>query len=170
MGERPGLIVGDNEHVVQGSMLAVGQVAPDFLLLRHNMVERSLADYGDDVKIISVIPSVDTNVCSLQTQRFNEDVAEMGEGVVFITVSVDLPFALARYMADEGIENMEALSDHRNMQFAYDYGVHDLDWRICQRAVFVLDRENVIRYLEYVPVISDEVDYEATLTVARDLL
>ena len=165
---RKGMMVGDNEHTIQNDMLQVGAPAPDFALIANDLGSRSLADYAGKVKVISVVPSVDTGVCSDQTRRFNQEAAGLSDTVV-LTVSVDLPFALGRFCGSEGIDNTETLSTHRDMQFADDYGVHDTDWRICQRAVFVLDRDNIVRHAEYVPVIGDEVDFDAALAAARQL-
>lgn len=165
---RKGMMVGDSEHRIQNDMLQVGAPAPDFTLIANDLSSKSLADYAGKVKVISVIPSIDTGVCSDQTRRFNQEAASLSDTVV-LTVSVDLPFALGRFCGNEGIDNTETLSAHRDMQFADDYGVHDTDWRICQRAVFVLDRDNVLQYAEYVPVIGDEVDFDAALAKARQL-
>lgn len=167
---RPGMMVGDNEHTVQNDMLEIGAAAPDFTLVATDMSLRTLADYDGKVKILSVIPSIDTGVCSAQTRRFNQEAAELGDAVAVVTVSADVPFALKRYCGNEGIENTETLSTYRDMQFADAYGVHDTDWRVCQRAVFVLDRNNVIQLAEYVPVIGHEVDFDAALAKARELL
>ncbi len=165
---RKGMMVGDNEHPIQNEMLAVGSAAPDFSLVANDLSIRSLADYAGKVKVISVIPSIDTGVCAMQTRRFNEEASGLNKTVV-LTVSADMPFALGRFCGAEGIENTETLTTQRDMQFADDYGVHDTEWRICQRAVFVLDRDNVLRHAEYVPVIGDEVDYDAALAAARSL-
>ncbi len=165
---RPGMMVGENEHTIQNEMLTVGAPAPDFSLIASDLSSKSLADYAGKVKVISVVPSVDTGVCSQQTRRFNQEAAGL-PGAVVLTVSADMPFALSRFCDSAGIDNSETLSTHRDMQFADDYGVHDTDWRICQRAVFVLDRDNTIRHAEYVPVIGDEVDFDAALAAARDL-
>ena len=159
---RKGMMVGDSEHSIQNDMLAVGAQAPDFTLIANDLSSKSLADYAGKVKVISVIPSIDTGVCAAQTRRFNEEAANLSDTVV-LTVSADMPFALGRFCGNEGIENTETLTAHRDMKFADDYGVHDTDWRICQRAVFVVDRENVVRHAEYVPIIGDEVDYDAAL-------
>ncbi len=165
---RKGLMVGDSEHHVQNEMLEVGAAAPDFSLIANDLSSKSLADYSGKVKVISVVPSIDTGVCADQTRRFNAEAAALGNTVV-LTVSADMPFALGRFCGSEGIENSETLSTQRDMQFADDYGVHDTDWRICQRAVFVLDRDNVVRHAEYVPVIGNEVDFDAALAKAQEL-
>ncbi len=166
---RKGMMVGDNEHPIQNDMLATGRAAPDFNLIANDLSSRSLADYAGKVKVISVIPSIDTGVCATQTRRFNEAAAGLQDTVV-LTVSADMPFALGRFCGAEGIDNTETLTTQRDMQFADAYGVHDTTWRICQRAVFVLDRDNVLRHAEYVGVIGDEVDYDAALAAARSLV
>lgn len=165
---RKGLMVGDTEHHVQNEMLEVGAAAPDFSLIANDLSSKSLADYAGKVKVISVVPSIDTGVCADQTRRFNAEAAALGNTVV-LTVSADMPFALGRFCGSEGIDNSETLSTQRDMRFADDYGVHDTDWRICQRAVFVLDRDNVVRHAEYVPVIGNEVDFDAALAKAKEL-
>jgi len=165
---RQGMMVGDNEHTVQNDMLEVGQKAPDFALVANDLSTKSLADYGDNVKVISVIPSIDTGVCSAQTRRFNEEAANLDNTVV-LTVSADMPFALKRFCGNEGIDNTETLTTYRDMKFADDYGVHDIDWRVCQRALFVLDKDNTLQYVEYVPVIGNEVNFIAGLAKAQEL-
>ena len=165
---RKGMMVGDSEHHIQYDMLAIGSPAPDFALVANDLSSRSLADYAGKVKVISVIPSIDTGVCADQTRRFNAEAASLNDTVV-LTVSADMPFALGRFCGAEGIENTETLSAQRDMSFADDYGVHDTNWRICQRAVFVLDRDNIVRHAEYVGVIGDEVDFEAALARAQEL-
>jgi thiol peroxidase len=165
--QRPGMKIGEAEHRVQGPMLEVGSPAPDFELTAPDRSKRTLANYEGKVKIISCVPSVDTRVCSAQTRRFNQEAANLSSDIVILTVSADLPPALRRYCASEGIENSETLSDHLTMKFSDDYGVHDVEWRWCQRAVFVVDQNNIVRYAEYVPVIGQEVSFDAALEVAR---
>jgi thioredoxin-dependent peroxiredoxin len=168
--QRPGMKVGDVEHRVQGEMLEVDSQAPDFELIAPDYSKRTMADYLGKVKIISCVPSVDTRVCSAQTRRFNEEAASLSDDIVILTVSADLPSALRRYCATEGIENSETLSDHKTMKFSDAYGVHDIDARACQRAVFVVDQQNIVRYTEYVPVIGQEVNFDAALEAARGLV
>ncbi|TVR23056.1 MAG: thiol peroxidase [Anaerolineaceae bacterium] len=164
------MMVGDNEHTVQHDMLEVGADAPDFVLIATDLTMRSLSNYESKVKVISVVPSVDTGVCSAQTVRFNKEAAALGDAIAVLTVSADTPFALKRYCGNEGIENSETLTTYRDMKFADDYGVHDVDWRVCQRAVFVLDKDNVVQHAEYVPVIGQEVDFDAALQKAQALV
>lgn len=170
MANRPGMMVGDKEHTVQNEMLSVGDSAPNFTLITNGLAPKTLADYEGKVKVISVIPSIDTGVCAAQTRRFNEEAAALGDKVAVLTVSADVPFALKRYCGNEGIENTETLSTYRDMKFADDYGVHDIDWRICQRAVFVVDSDNLVQYAEYVPVIGQEVNFIDALAKAQSLI
>jgi thioredoxin-dependent peroxiredoxin len=167
MSKRPGMMIGSVEHHVQNEMLEVGAQAPDFALITPRMAVKTLADYGDKVKVLSCVPSVDTSVCSAQTHRFNKEAAALGDHIVVLTISADMPFALGRYCGNEGIQNTETLSTYRDMKFADDYGIHDTEWRMCQRAVFVLDQTNTIRYAEYVPSMGDEVSFDEALAVAR---
>lgn len=170
MATRPGMIVGDKEHHVQNDMLQVGQQAPDFTLVANDNSLRSLKDYEGKIKVISVVPSLDTRVCAAQTRRFNEEASKLNEDVVVLTVSADLPFAQRRWCGAEGIERVITLSAHRDMKFADDYGVHDTDWRVCQRSVFVLDKGNVVQHTQYVGKIGDEPDYVAALAAAQKLV
>lgn len=166
---RQGMMVGPNEHTIQGDMLQAGTAAPDFTLMAPDRSTRTLSDYRGHVVVISTVPSVDTSVCSAQTKRFNTEAAAVGENIRIITVSADLPFALRRYCGAEGISNHETLSTYMDMSFADAYGVHDVDWRTCQRAVFVIDGEGMLRYAEYVPMIGQEVSFQAALDVAKSL-
>lgn len=170
MADRPGMMLGPKELPVRGAMLTVGQVAPDFRLTDTSWGTRTLADYAGKVKIISVVPSLDTRVCSAQTIRFNREAAGLGAEVMILTVSADLPYAQKRWCGAEGVDQVVPLSDHKEMAFAEAYGVHVYDLRVTQRAVFVLDQDNVVRLAQYVPVIGDEVDFEAALTTAQACL
>jgi thiol peroxidase len=148
-------------------VLEVHETAPDFELIANNFSVRTLKDYEGKIKILSVVPSLDTPVCSAQTRRFNQEAANLGEDVIVLTISADLPFAQKRWCGAEGIDRVETLSTYKDMKFSDDYGVHDLDWRVNQRAVFVLDKENHIVHAEYVPVLGQEVNFEAALNAVK---
>ncbi|HLA42328.1 MAG TPA: thiol peroxidase [Aggregatilineales bacterium] len=165
-----GMIANQQGHTIRGRMLQPGDDAPDFRMEALDNTFKTLADYGNKIKLVSVVPSVPTRVCSMQTHRFNAEASKMDEDVVILTVSADLPMALRRWCGAEGIDRLEMLSTHRDMQFLDDYGVHDLDWRINQRSIFVIDRDNKIIYAEYIPVIGEEVNYEAALDAVREAL
>ncbi len=170
MNNRPGMMLVGREFPVEGAMLQVGMTAPDFQLTANNWSTKSLSHYAGKVKILSIVPSLDTRVCSAQTHRFNQEAADLGDNIVILTVSADLPYAQARWCGAEGVERVETLSDHKTMSFASAYGVHVVDLRITQRAAFVLDQNNVVQYAEYVPVIGDEVHFDAVLEKARSLV
>jgi len=125
-----------------------------------------LKDTGNQVRIISVIPSLDTPVCDAQTKRFNEEAAKLS-GVDFITVSMDLPFAQKRWCGAFGVDKVKMLSDHKDASFGQNYGTLIKELRIESRAIFVLDGQNQIRHAEYVKEVADHPNYEAALAAAR---
>ncbi|MBK9751488.1 MAG: thiol peroxidase [Chloroflexi bacterium] len=167
---RAGMFIGETEHPVQNAMLQVGAAAPDFRLTANDWSTKSLADYAGKVKIISIVPSLDTRVCAAQTRRFNQEAGNLGENIVILTVSADLPYAQRRWCGAEGIDNVVTLSDHKDMNFSDGFGVHVSSLRICQRALFVVDQNDVVQYAEYVPVIGQEVSFDAALAKARELV
>ena len=148
-----------------GSLPAVGSVAPDFKLVNTDLSEVSLADFAGKKVIINIFPSVDTGVCALQLQTFNQRVADMDD-TALLFVSLDLPFAFGRFCGAEGIENAVTASDFRNRSFAQDYGVDMTDGPLAglyARAVLVLDADHKITYSELVPEIAQEPNYDAAL-------
>jgi thiol peroxidase len=170
MGNRPGMKVGGKEHTIRGDMLKVGDKAPDFELDATDFSSKTLKDYAGKVKILSVVPSLETSVCSAQAKRFEQEAEALGDDVVILTISADLPFTMKRWGEEMGVEEQELLSTHRDMQFSDTYGVHDVEWRINQRSVFVLDQNNVVQYAEYMSVMGDEVDFDAAVKKARELI
>jgi thiol peroxidase len=164
------MTIKQTEHVVEGPMLHVGDPAPDFKLTATDWTFKTLADYAGKVKILSLVPSLDTRVCSIQTRRFNQEAASLSGDIVILTISTDLPYAQRRWCGAEGIDKVVTLSDHQDMTFSTAYGVHVMDMRICQRAAFVLDKANVIQYAEYIPIIDHEITFEAVLERARELV
>jgi len=153
-----------------GEKLTVGDKAPAFELLANDLSPVRLSDTTGKVRLVAVVPSLDTGVCDAQTRRFNESLSELGEGVVGYTVSVDLPFAQARWCGAAGVERMQTLSDHREMAFGDAYGTHIKELRLEQRAVFVIDGDGVLRYAEYIPEITHHPNYEAALAAVKDLI
>lgn len=158
-----------NPLTVIGEPVAVGQKAPDFTLRANDQSIRTLADYAGKVKLISVVPSLDTGLCDAQTRRFNEAASSLGDDVVVLTVSAEHPFNQRRWCGAAGIDRVEVLSDHYDLNFGDAYGTHIKEWRLEQRSVFVLDENDVIRYVEYVPENSQHPDYEAALAAVRNL-
>jgi thiol peroxidase len=150
-----------------GPELKAGDAAPDFTAVDQNLDEVSLSDLKGKTVLISAVPSVDTSVCSLQTQRFNEEAASLPGDVVIVSISQDLPFALGRFCGAEGIERLMVLSDHVDAEFGLAYGVLIKGLRLLARSVFVVGADGTIRYLQIVPEVTDHPDYEAALEAVR---
>src|SRR5215469_3212823 len=165
--ERPGATtMRGNPLTLIGPELKPGDAAPDFTVTDNNLKPVSLKDTGSSVRIISVVPSLDTPVCDAQTKRFNEEAAKMS-GVEIYTVSMDLPFAQKRWCGAFGVDKVKMLSDHKEGSFGSNYGTLIKELRIESRAIFVLDPHNKIRHAEYVKEVADHPNYEAALSAAR---
>ncbi|MDQ0156493.1 thiol peroxidase [Robertmurraya andreesenii] len=149
-----------------GSEVKVGDKAPNFTVLANDLSPVTLDDSKGHVRLISVVPSIDTGVCDAQTRRFNEEAASLGN-VKVLTVSVDLPFAQKRWCAAAGIENVQTLSDHRDLSFGEAYGVAIQELRLLARAVFVVDSNDTVTYVEYVSEATDHPNYEAAIEAAK---
>lgn len=152
-----------------GPELKPGDRAPEFSLTRGREPVDS-AQFAGKPLVISVIPSIDTGVCSRQTHRFNQEAAALGDAVAILTVSADLPFAQGRWCGAEGVDKVIMASDHRDMSFGAAYGTYVKELRIESRAVFVVDKDGIIRYAEYVPAGGQEPNYDAALAVLKELV
>ncbi len=170
MTERPNAFDFFGPRTLAGPELTSGSQAPDFALLTNRFKTVSLADFAGKPLVISVVPSLDTGVCTKQSLRFNQEAATLAEKAGFVTVSADLPFAQARWCGSNDVSHMQTLSDHRDMSFGAAYGTYVPDFRIESRAVFVVDAEGVIRYAEYVPTAGQEPNYDAALESLRAAL
>lgn len=148
----------------------VGQAAPNFTAVANDLSPVHFADFKGKVVIISAVPSLDTPVCDAQTRRFNEAAAELGNNVVILTVSVDLPFAQARWCGAAGVEQVQTVSDYQQADFGTKYGLLIKGLRLLSRAVLVVDAEGVLRYVQIVPEVTSEPDYNAALNAAKELL
>ncbi|NTW04251.1 MAG: thiol peroxidase [Oscillochloris sp.] len=157
-------------RTLTGPELQPGDVAPDFSLINNKLEQVTKATYAGKPLLISVVPSLDTGVCSKQTVRFNEEAASLKNHVNFVTVSADLPFAQVRWCGSNNADHVQALSDHRDMTFGAAYGTLVGDFRIDSRAVFIVDAEGIVRYVEYVPVAGQEPDYDTALTALKQVL
>lgn len=155
-----------NPVTLLGNEVKVGEKAPDFKVLANDLTEVTLADSKGQVRLISVVPSIDTGVCDAQTRRFNEEASKLGN-VKILTVSVDLPFAQKRWCAAAGIENVQTVSDHRDLSFGEAYGVAIQELRLLARAVFVVDSNDTVTYAEYVSEATDHPNYEAAIEAAK---
>lgn len=160
------------EVQLKGSLPKVGAKAEDFTAVKNDLSEVSLYDFEDKVKVLMGVPSLDTNPCALETRTFNQKLGQK-EGVVGIVISKDLPFAQRRFCETEGIKNVVALSDYRYNDFCNEYKtelVTGLLKGLSARAVFVVDKKNVIRYVELVPEITSEPNYDKVLAAVDELL
>lgn len=168
--ERTGIITFQgNPLTLMGPALSVGDKAPDFNVLDKGLAPKELKDYENRIKVISVTPSLDTPVCDLQIHWFNEDAANHPDDVSVINISMDLPFALGRFCSTKGIERAEALSDHKDASFGNNWGVLIKELRLLARAVFIVDKDDVIRYIEIVPEVTHEPDYEKALQALKEV-
>jgi thioredoxin-dependent peroxiredoxin len=155
-----------NPVTLLGNEVKVGDQAPDFKVLANDLSEVTLQDSKGQVRLISVVPSLDTGVCDAQTRRFNEEAANL-DNVKILTVSVDLPFAQKRWCGAAGIDNVQTLSDHRELSFGEAFGVAIKELRLLARAVFVVDSNDKVTYVEYVSEATDHPDYEAAVEAAK---
>lgn len=153
-----------------GDEATVGKVAPNFTSVGADLKPVSLADFAGKVKVISVFPSVDTGVCATQTRTFNKAASELGNDIVIVNISVDLPFAQKRFCGAEGIDKAITISDHKDVDFGVKYGFLIEELRLLARGVVVIDKNNVIQYVEYVPEITTEPNYNLALEVAKKLV
>lgn len=170
MIERPGLVtLKGNPFTLLGPELKVGELAPDFVVTANDLSPAKLSDFKGKVCVISSVPSLDTPVCDTSTRRFNQEATGLGPDVVILTVSMDLPFAQARWCGAAGVKNVQTLSDYKDAAFGLNYGLLIKELRLLARAVIVIDKEGKIQYTGLVKEIAEEPDYDAILSVIRKL-
>lgn len=159
-----------NPLTLSGPELKVGDTAPDATLKSSLVDEFKLSQAAGRARIYSVVPSLDTPVCAEQTKRFNQEIANL-PNVDFYTISTDLPVAMSRFCGAEGIdtEKFKVLSDHMDVSFGKAYGTLLPDLRIETRAVFVIGKDDKIKYVQYVPEISNHPNYEEVLSCAKEI-
>jgi len=166
--ERPGATtLKGNPLTLIGPELKAGDAAPDFALVDNGLKPVTLKDTGNQVRIISVVPSLDTPVCDAQTKRFNEEAAKLPD-LSIITVSMDLPFAQKRWCNDFQVDKVKMLSDHKDGSFGANYGTLIKELRIESRAIFVVDHDNKVVHAEYVKEVADHPNYETALAAAKN--
>jgi thiol peroxidase len=148
-----------------GEAITVGQDAPDFTLhyFEGGMQPITLADLKGKPTLLSVVPSLDTGVCQIQTKKFNESMSQLGDQVNALTVSLDLPFAMNRFCGAEDITNIRPASDYQNRNFGKNWGTLIEELLILCRAIFVLDASGKVVHAQYVSEVTDEPDYDAAL-------
>ena len=158
-----------NPLALIGSPVSVGDPAPDFEVVANDLAPIKFSAFRGKVCVISSVPSLDTSVCSLQTKKFNEQAAALGDDVVILTISMDLPFAQKRWCGAEGVEAVRTLSDHREAEFGAAFGVLIDELRLLARAVFVVDADGIIRYKQIVDELTSEPDYDSAIRAVKDI-
>lgn len=170
MDKRTGVVtMGGNPVTLVGKEIKVGDIGPDFTTLTNDLEAYSLKDAGDKIKIISVVPSLDTGVCEFQTIKFNKIASDLGD-VVILTISVDLPFAQKRFCGAKGIDKVITLSDHKDLSFGLNYGFVMEESRLLSRGIVILDRDNEVKYVEYVEEVGEHPDYDRAIEEVKKLV
>ena len=171
MQERTGEVtMKGNPVTLLGAIPKVGDRAPDAQLVANDLKTVSLSSFRGKICIISAVPSLDTPTCDMETRKFNTMAVDLNSDVHILTVSTDLPFAQKRWCGAAGVDKVVTLSDHRSVAFGEAYGVLIKDLRLLARAVFVVDREGVLRHIELVKEIATEPDYDAILAAVKNLV
>jgi thioredoxin-dependent peroxiredoxin len=170
MTEHPGAItMKGNPLTLIGNLPEVGQAAPDFEVLDNNLTPVKFSSFKGKICIIASVPSLDTPICDIETRRFNTEAAKLSADVVILTISMDLPFAQKRWCGAAGIEKVITLSDHRNAEFGAAFGTIIKELRLLARAVFVIDKNGIIKLVQLVKEVAQEPNYEAVLTAVKQL-
>jgi len=157
-----------NPLTLLGEEVKEGQDAPDFTVLDADLKEVHLKDFDGKIKLIAAVPSLDTPICDLQIKRFNDEAAQISKDIVIIFVSMDLPFAQKRFCQAYNIKKVKTFSDHRDGSFGEAYGVLIKELRLLSRSIFVIDRENKVKYCEYVKEITNHPDYAEALEALKN--
>jgi len=170
MQEKEGVVTMEGKPLtLLGKEIKVGEPAPDFEALANDLSPVKLSSFHGKVCIISSVPSLDTPVCDTMTRRFNEEAVALGDDVVVLTISMDLPFAQKRWCGAAGVKNVQTLSDHRDASFGNAFGVLIKELRLLARAVFVIDKDGIVRYIQIVNELTNEPDYEAVLETVKKM-
>ena len=157
-----------NPLTLTSSLPKVGDSAPDFEVLSNDLSPVKLSGFQGKTCVLCSVPSLDTPVCDTEMRTFNEHATSLGDDVVMLAISMDLPFAQQRWCGAAGVENVQTLSDHRDAEFGTAFGVLINELRLLARAVFVVDKKGIIRYIEIVEELTNEPDYEAALQAVKD--
>ena len=171
MKERTNVVTSRGRPVtLLGDEIQIGRKAPEFTALANDLSTAKLSTFAGKVLVIASVPSLDTPVCDIETRRFNVEAQKLSEDVKILVLSMDLPFAQARWCGQAGVSAVQTLSDHRDASFGQAYGVLIKESRLLARAVFVIDREGIVRYVQLVKDMSQEPDYEQALAAVKNLL
>ena len=150
--------------------IKIGQKAPDFIVLDNELKEVTLDKFKGKIKLIASVPSLDTPICDLQIKRFNEEAAKSSKDLAIIFISMDLPFAQKRFCQAYDIKKVKTFSDHRDADFGRKYGVLIKELRLLSRAIFVIDKDDIVRYIEYVPEVGSHPNYDSALSALKEVV
>ncbi len=167
--ERQITTMGGNVITLEGHEVHVGEHAPEFFVVDNDIMRKTLDDFRGMIKLISAVPSLDTRICDLQTKKFNELATRFSSDVVVLTISMDLPFAQKRWCLDTGVNRIITLSDHRDASFGLNYGILIRELRLLNRAIFIIDKNDTIRYIEIVKENHDHPDYKSAVEALNNL-
>ncbi len=159
-----------NPLTLIGKLPEVGQSAPDFEVLDNNLTPVKLSSFKGKICIIASVPSLDTPICDIETRRFNTEAANLSADVVILTISMDLPFAQKRWCGAAGIDKVITLSDHRSAEFGAAFGTIIKELRLLARAVFVVDKNGIVKLVQLVKEVAQEPDYAAVLAAVKQLV
>ncbi|WHH57117.1 thiol peroxidase [Petroclostridium sp. X23] len=160
-----------NPFTLRGKEIKVGDKAPDFKAVKQDLSQFGFySDTNGKIRVISAVPSIDTGVCALQTKRFNQEAENLSDDVEIVTISVDLPFAQGRFCGAEGIKNIQVVSDHKDLDFGEKYGFAIDELRLLARGIVLVDKDNIVKYVEYVSEVSEHPDYDKVLEELKKLL
>jgi len=155
---------------LSGDGVELGDAIADCELVGKDLQSIKLSSFAGKICVISCMPSLDTSVCDMMTRKFSQEIVSLGDDVVLLAITMDLPFAQGRWCIAADVENVHMLSDHRNCEFGESFGVLIKDLRLLARAVFIVDKKGIVRYKQVVGELTHEPDYDAVLQAAKQLV
>ena len=170
MERKNAVTVKGNPVTLLGEEVKVGQKALDFKVLNTSLEEVTLSSFKGKIKLIASVPSLDTPVCDLEIKRFNDEASKLSKDLVIIFISMDLPFAQKRFCQANNIKIVKTVSDHRDADFGQKFGVLIKELRLLARALFIIDKEDIVRYAQIVPELTSPPDYDAGLSALKDVI
>ena len=159
----------ENPVTLPNKVVKVGDEIPNFTVLANDLSPVTAQDTASKIRLFSVVPTLDTGVCSDQTKRFSDEAASLGDNVEVLAISCDLPFAQKRWTEINGVNNLTTLSDHRDLSFGESFGVSMQELRLLARSIFVVDQNDKVAYVEYVPEGTNHPDYDKAIQAVKEL-
>ncbi|MFH1848476.1 MAG: thiol peroxidase [Candidatus Omnitrophota bacterium] len=170
MTERSGAVtLKGNPVTLSGEEMKAGQKMPEFTVMDKDLQPVSSEKFKDKIKVIASVPSLDTPVCDSEIKRFNDEAAAISKDAVIIFISMDLPFAQKRFCQENDIKKVKTFSDYRDADFGEKFGVLIKELRLLARAIFIVDKDRVVRYVEYVKEVGSPPDYDSALAALKKL-